>query len=98
MPDSYDQTESRIQSALASIKPDMKPNFSKLAEKYSVPYQRLLARYKGRVRLYERPSGTLKLTSSQNFVLREFIRYLDSLGIPPRLRHVVHCANTILRD
>jgi hypothetical protein len=47
MSDSYNDIESRIQAALASISPDEKPNIAKLSRDYTVPEQRLRARYKG---------------------------------------------------
>jgi hypothetical protein len=97
MSTAYDDIESRIQRALSTSEAHTKPNYAQLARQFDVPYQRLLARSKGRTTLYSRPSGTLKLNTSQNYVLREYIRYLDSLGVPPHIPHVVHCANTILR-
>jgi DDE superfamily endonuclease len=97
MPDTYEEIEDRIQQVLDSILPDSTPNFTRLAKENNVPYKRLLARYHGRPTLFERPSGTLKLSETQNVVLREFIRFLDQLGVSARVAHVVRCANTILQ-
>ena len=77
MPDTYEEVEDKIQQVLASILPNTTPNLSRLARENDVPYHRLRARYQGRRTLFERPSGTLKLNESQNFVLREFIRFFD---------------------
>ena len=77
MPATYEEVEAKIQSIIDAIPPDFKPNISRLARENDVSYHRLLARYHGRPSLFERPSGTLKLNESQNFVLREFIRFLN---------------------
>ena len=97
MPLTYEEEEAKIQSILDAIPPDFKPNFSRLARENNVHYQRLLARYHGRSTRFQRPSGTLKLNASQNYVLREFVRFLDQLGVSARVAHVVRCANTILQ-
>jgi hypothetical protein len=96
MPDTYEEEEAKIQSILDSIPPGFKPNIARLSREKGVHYQRLLARYHGRGTLFDRPSRTLKLNESQNFVLREFVRFLDELGVNARVAHVVRCANTIL--
>ena len=96
MPATYEEVEAKIKSIVDAIPPNFKPNISRLARENGVPYQRLLARYHGRPSLFERPSGTLKLNESQNYVLREFVRFLDQLGVSARVTHVVRCANTIL--
>jgi hypothetical protein len=97
MPETYEEIEARIQKVLDTIPPDFTPNISRLAGENNLPYYRLLARYHGRPTRFERPSGTLKLSESQNYVLREFVRFLDQLGISARVAHVVRCANTILQ-
>jgi hypothetical protein len=97
MPDTYEEVEARIQRVLDSIPSDCTPNISRLARDNDVPYQRLRARYHGRKTLSERSGGHFKLNESQNFVLREFVRFLDQLGVSARVAHVVRCANTILQ-
>ena len=44
MSDSYDEIETRIQAALASISREEKPNIAKLTQDYAVPTSRLQAR------------------------------------------------------
>ena len=69
MPETYEEVEARIQAIINGIPPGSKPNFTRLALEKKVPYQRLLKRYHGRRTLFDRPSGTLKLSESQNFIL-----------------------------
>jgi hypothetical protein len=69
--------DDQIEQILESIKDVEKPNFSKLAREHNVPYQRLLARSKGRATLSERPSGTLKLSEAQDKALYNYIARLD---------------------
>ena len=96
MPATYEEEEAIIQSILDSIPPGFKPNFSRLAREKDVDYQRLLARYHGRPSRFDRSGGHFKLNDRQNFVLREFVRFLDQLGVSARVAHVVRCVNTIL--
>ncbi len=96
MPDTYEEVEAKIQQIVDSIPPDSTPNISRLARDEDVPYQRLLARYHGRPTLFKKSGGHFKLNERQNFVLREFIRFLDELGVSARVPHVVRCVNTIL--
>ena len=61
MPDNDNLIESRIQVALHHIEGLNKPNIKACARTYNVPYQRLLARYKGRPSLSERRLNGRKL-------------------------------------
>ena len=97
MPKINNEIEARIQRALASIPEGERPNFKALANEYRVPYQRLLARSKGRASLFDRPSHTTKLTTTQNNALKVYLRRLDDLGIAPRMQQLVQTANTILK-
>jgi hypothetical protein len=96
MPKTYDETEDLIRQVLDSITPDSKPNFSELARLHDVPYQRLLARSKGRGDRYDRPCPSHKLTIEQENALLAYIKRLDNLGICARPHMVVSCANTLL--
>jgi hypothetical protein len=42
---SYEKTEDRIQEALASIDPNIKPNYARLACEFKVPYGRQRSKY-----------------------------------------------------
>jgi hypothetical protein len=88
--------DDRIEQALKSIIDTPKPNYSQLARQYDVPYQRLLARSKGRQTRSERLSSTYKLTEAQDSALYDYVARLDELGICVRLPMIVACANYLL--
>jgi hypothetical protein len=90
--------DDRIEAILKSITDVEKPNYSALARQHGVPYQRLLARSKGRSTLSERPSGTYKLTEAQDQALYEYIARLDELGVCVRLAMIISCANYLLKQ
>ena len=47
MPNSYAVKEARVQEALATIMPGIKPKIKRLAAEFHVPYDMLLNRYNG---------------------------------------------------
>ena len=69
MPDTYEEVEAKIQGIIDAIPPGFKPNIAGLLREKGVPYQRLLACYHGYRNHFDRPSATLKLNESQNYVL-----------------------------
>jgi hypothetical protein len=97
MPKSPISIDDRIAEILDSISDTPKPNFSKLAREHGVPYQRLLARSKGRPTLSQRPPTTCKLTEAQEGALYDYIARLDELGVCVRLPMIVSCANYLLQ-
>ncbi|KAF1980642.1 hypothetical protein K402DRAFT_343991, partial [Aulographum hederae CBS 113979] len=88
--------DQRIQKVLDEIPDGININWSHLARKYNVPYQRLLARSKGRSTLQSRPSGTLKLTDAQEYALYTCVERLDQLGVRVRIPMIISCVNYIL--
>ena len=96
MPDNDNLIESRIQVALHHIEGLNKPNIKACARTYNVPYQRLLARYKGRPSLSERRPNGRKLDEAQESALCRYIDYLDSIYIPPSRQDIAATANEIL--
>lgn len=96
MSNSYFAIEERIQAALASRDPSKKINYRKLARIFDVPYQRLLARSKGRLSRSQRSSATFKLDKNQHKALRDWITVLDTLGAHARLETIVSSANAII--
>jgi hypothetical protein len=62
-----------------------------------VPYQRLLARSKGRQTRSKRGSYTYKLTEAQDSALYNYIARLDELRVFIRLPIVVICAKYLLQ-
>lgn len=97
MPKSQISIDDRITEILNSITDISKPNFKQLAREHDVPYQRLLARSKGRPTRSQRPSGTYKLTQAQESALYDYIARLDELGVCVRLPMIVSCANYLLQ-
>ena len=88
----------RIEEILESVKDVTKPNFKQLARENGVPYQRLLARSKGRQTRSRRPSATYKLAKAQDQALYDYIARLDELGVCVRLPMIVSCANYLLQQ
>jgi len=97
MPELQIQIDNQINQALESIRDVKKPNYKQLARKKNLPYQRLLARSKGRTTRSQRPSGTYKLSEAQDSALYNYIARLDELGICIRLLIIVACANYLLQ-
>lgn len=91
------QIDNQIDQALESIRDVKKPNYKQLAREKNLPYQRLLARSKGRTTRSQRPSGTYKLSEAQDSALYDYIARLNELGICVRLPMIVACANYLLQ-
>ena len=93
--ESNESIESRIQLAILELENVEKPNIKAWA-RTKIPYQRLLARYKGRASLSDRtPTGRL-LDESQEAALCRYIDYLDSIHLPPKRPAIAATANAIL--
>ena len=73
--------DEKIDAILESIEHVKKPNFARLAREEDVPYDRLLARSKGRPTRKSRRSGTKKLSDAQEYALLVYIKRTDKLGI-----------------
>lgn len=97
MPQSALSVDEKIEQVLESIEHVEKPNFSKLAREHGVPYQRLLARSKGRQTRSQRPSATCKLTDAQDQALYDYIARLDQLGVYVRLSMIASCATYLIQ-
>jgi hypothetical protein len=87
----------RTAKVLESISDISKPNFRQLARDHDIPYQRLLARSKGRSALSERQPSTYKLSYAQDNALYGYIARLDELGVCARLPMIDSCANCLQR-
>lgn len=98
MANTYLDIEDRIIEACHALYHEEKPNISQAARQFDVPYDRLRARYKGRVSRSERPVIGRKLDDAQEEALCNYLNTLDDLGVHPRLHTVTHSANSILRD
>jgi hypothetical protein len=96
MPESNESIESRIQSAILELENVESPNISAWARTRNLPYQRLLARYKGRCSFSERTPNGRKLDESQESALCRYIDFLDSIYLPPKRPAITAAANAIL--
>ena len=98
MPEDNATIENRIQDALDALSNQEKPNISKTARDYHVPYQRLRYRWQGRPSLLQRHPTHRLLNESQEKVLCTFMDTMDDLGLCPRRNQVEAAANSILRE
>ncbi|KAJ5605075.1 hypothetical protein N7510_010229, partial [Penicillium lagena] len=84
--------------ALAALSNQEKPNISKTARDYHVPYQRLRYRWQGRPSLLQRQPTHRFLNESQEKVLCIFMDTMDDLGFCPKRKQVEAAANLILHE
>jgi hypothetical protein len=83
-PDPYEETENRIRLALASIPENEKPNLTRLAKEYGVPYSRLRARYHGRGTRTNCGGSNRVLTDAQEQALLGIIKRDEQYGMEMR--------------
>jgi hypothetical protein len=77
----YTEIESCIQRTLAAIQASgEKPNLTKYASDYAVPYNRLRRRYKGTALKSTRPLTNQRLNQDQMAALKTYIQRYNSLG------------------
>jgi hypothetical protein len=98
MPESYQQIESRIETALVAISREKTPNISRFARIYNVPYKRLWNRVKGHDSRLTRPPAGRLLSDAQESALCRYINILDELDIHARPAIVETAANSILKE
>ncbi|KAJ6090439.1 hypothetical protein N7486_009254 [Penicillium sp. IBT 16267x] len=84
MPELYQSIEARIQLAILELENVESPNIKAWAREHNLPYQRLLARYKGHSSRSERTPSGRKLDESQEAALCRNIDFLDSIYLPPK--------------
>ncbi|KAJ5465269.1 uncharacterized protein N7458_000955 [Penicillium daleae] len=96
MAESYKSIEYRIKIALHELESVDKPNVKAWARSHNLPYQRLLARYKGRHSRSERSPSGRKLDGAQESALCRYIDILDSIYAPPSRPEIAAAANAIL--
>ncbi|KAJ6096532.1 hypothetical protein N7486_007278 [Penicillium sp. IBT 16267x] len=96
MPELYQSIEARIQLAILELENVESPNIKAWAREHNLPYQRLLARYKGRSSRSERTPSGRKLDESQEAALCRYIDFLDSIYLPPKRPVIAAAANAIL--
>src|SRR5438034_7381108 len=96
MPESYEEIETRIQAAIASILPDKQPNIAKLARDFAVPEARLRARYNGRKARSNCGGTGRSLTDAQEMALCSIIEREEIDGTHLRHWQLQNRANWIL--
>ncbi|KAK5173976.1 uncharacterized protein LTR77_001055 [Saxophila tyrrhenica] len=75
----YHETNQRIEVCLRHIaQSEGKPNLTKWARDYNVPYSRLYARYKGRVTRLERPASHRRLKDTEENLLHDLVNGLEA--------------------
>ena len=94
----YTEIKSRIQRALAAIQASgEKPNLTKYASDYAVPYNRLRRRYKGMASKSTRPLTNQRLNQDQIAALKTYIQRCDSLRASALHSQIHHAAERILK-
>ena len=94
---SYNAVEDRISEALASIDPNLKSNYTKLAAKFAVPYSRLLNRAKGRSSKSYREPVNLRLNDTEELALCYYLDALETAGLYARVHQIRAVGNSILQ-
>ncbi|KAJ5112092.1 hypothetical protein N7532_000137 [Penicillium argentinense] len=97
MPRTNKEIEELIEKALEKLHTQSRPNISKVAREFDVPYQRLRSRYRGKKSLFEREPNGRKLDPAQEKALCGWIDYNDSLGVPVKRTQIVAAATSILK-
>ena len=90
--------ENKIQLAVKAFSEATKPNISKLAREFDVPYHRLRARIHGRQSHADRAKATRSLDSIQEKALTSWIQTLDSAHISPTPKMIEEAANRMLKN
>ena len=90
--------ENKIQLAVKAFSEATKPNISKLAREFDVPYHRLRARIHGRQSHADRAKATRSLDSIQEKALTSWIQTLDSAHISSTPKMIEEAANRMLKN
>jgi hypothetical protein len=94
---SYNAVEDRISEALASIDPNSKANYTKLAAKFAVPYTRLIKRAKGRCTKSQRQPVNLRLNDAEELALCHYLDALETAGLYACVHQIRAVGNSILQ-
>ncbi len=88
--------EGRIILAIEAIRTTKKMSIQCTAKTYEVPEAIFCHRIKGRVAIFEKRNVYLKLTSSEEDTLVQYILDLDTRGFPSWINGVEDMANSLL--
>lgn len=96
MPLNNTEIEANIAAASAAMDANPRLPATKAARQFNAPYQRLLARRKGRPHSGTRGGTNKKLSIVQDTALKEYILMLHACGTSPNLDNVRLAANRLL--
>jgi hypothetical protein len=88
--------EARIILAMEAVRTSKKMNVTRAAKLYNVPRSTLRDRLRGKLQAAETRNFNLKLTSSEEETLVQYVLDLDLRGFPPRIGGVEDMANLLL--
>jgi len=94
----YHEVEERISQALYALQNRQKAKIAPIAREFGVPYQRLKARYNGRISRSQRPSFNSKLSEMQELAITLYLDSLERICCSASPQMVVACANSILKQ
>ena len=92
----YHVVESRIIQGVDILQQGGKPNFSAAAREFSVPLQRLRARWNGRRSKQEVVPWNRKLNEHEELAVCTYLDRLDKIGLHARLSMIANCTNGVL--
>ena len=88
--------EARVLLALQVVGTSQKMNVTHVAKLYNVPRSTLRDRLRGKPQAAEVRNSNLKLTSSEEETIVQYVLDLDSRGFPPRIYRVKDMADLLL--
>jgi hypothetical protein len=88
--------EARVLLALQVVRTSQKMNVTRVAKLYNVPRSTLRDRLRGKPQAAEVRNSNLKLTSSEEETIVQYVLDLDSRGFPPRIYRVKDMADLLL--
>ena len=97
-PNAAEKLEEQILTALRSFDDNPDAKVSEVARQYGVPYQRLLARRRGRQSKIGNSNSHMKLSPGQELALCEYVDRLDRLNLSVRRELIRGAANFILQQ
>lgn len=98
MTPTYMQIGEHIQNAITYHLPHPKVTIAQIARDFEVPYQRLVARIKGRIGRHRREHINTRLTASQEAALCSYVERLDDRNLAAQREQIRGAANSILKE
>lgn len=92
------QIEECIQSAITYHLSHPKLTIAQIGRDFEVPYQRLVARIKGRIGRHQRQHINTRLTASQEAALCSYANRLENRNLAAQREQIRGAANSILKE